>query len=112
MATGSVRRVRAAGSATADEGQVRDVDGEAPTFVHGLTNWSPSPSRPPEILSDGLIAAVPGVLAAFCYGRYSISKAAYEATREALVARRGHSTAGPAKSAAGVAGAVAPTPAE
>ena len=30
----------------------------APTFVHGLTNWSPSPSRPPEILSDGLIAAV------------------------------------------------------
>lgn len=61
---------------------------------------------------DGLIAAVPGVLAAFCYGRYRISKAQYEATREALVARRGHSTAGPAKSAAGVAGAVAPTPAE
>ena len=30
----------------------------APTFVHGLTNWSPSPARPPEILSDGLIAAV------------------------------------------------------
>ena len=30
----------------------------APTFVHGLTNWSPSPARPPEFLSDGLIAAV------------------------------------------------------
>ena len=29
-----------------------------PTYVHGLTNWSPSPSRPPEILSEGLIAAV------------------------------------------------------
>ena len=29
-----------------------------PTYVHGLANWSPSPSRPPEILSDGLIAAV------------------------------------------------------
>jgi hypothetical protein len=30
----------------------------APTFVHGLANWSPSPARPPNILSDGLIAAV------------------------------------------------------
>ena len=30
----------------------------APTFVHGLTNWSPSPARPPNILSDGLIAAI------------------------------------------------------
>ena len=29
-----------------------------PTYVHGLANWSPSPSRPPNILSDGLLAAV------------------------------------------------------
>ena len=29
-----------------------------PTYVHGLTSWSPSPSRPPTILSAGLLAAV------------------------------------------------------
>jgi len=29
-----------------------------PTYVHGLANWSPSPSRPPNILSAGLLAAV------------------------------------------------------
>src|SRR5215203_1850444 len=35
MATGSVRRVGAAGGAAADEGQVRDVDGEAAALVEG-----------------------------------------------------------------------------
>ena len=29
-----------------------------PTFVHGFANWSPSPARPPTILSNGLVAAV------------------------------------------------------
>jgi hypothetical protein len=29
-----------------------------PTFVHGLTHWSPSPARPPRTLSTGLLAAV------------------------------------------------------
>ena len=29
-----------------------------PTYVHGLTNWSASPARPPAILSSGLLAAV------------------------------------------------------
>lgn len=29
-----------------------------PTYVHGIANWSPSTSRPPTILSDGLLAAV------------------------------------------------------
>jgi len=29
-----------------------------PTFVHGLTNWSPSSARPPRTLSAGLLAAV------------------------------------------------------
>ena len=29
-----------------------------PTYVHGVANWSPSPSRPATIFSDGLLAAV------------------------------------------------------
>ncbi len=29
-----------------------------PTFVYGLVNWTPSPSRPPSILSEGLVDAV------------------------------------------------------
>ena len=39
-------------------------------------------------LWDGALAAVPGVVAAFCYGRYRINKASYEATRAALADRR------------------------
>ncbi|HEX7947096.1 MAG TPA: MFS transporter [Phenylobacterium sp.] len=39
-------------------------------------------------LWDGALAAVPGVIAALCYGRYRINKASYEATRAALVERR------------------------
>ena len=29
-----------------------------PTYLHGVANWSPSSARPPNILSDGVIAAV------------------------------------------------------
>ncbi len=38
-------------------------------------------------LWDGALAAIPGVIAAFCYGRYRINHAAYAATRAALAAR-------------------------
>lgn len=40
-------------------------------------------------LWDGALAAVPGLIAAWCYGRYRINHAAYAATREALAVRRG-----------------------
>jgi len=39
-------------------------------------------------LWDGALAAIPGVIAALCYGRYRINKASYDATRAALVERR------------------------
>ena len=39
-------------------------------------------------LWDGALAAVPGVFAAICYGRYRINRASYEATRAALAERR------------------------
>lgn len=44
--------------------------------LHNLALW------------DGVIAAIPGVLAALCYGRYRINRASYEATRAAIMARR------------------------
>lgn len=39
-------------------------------------------------LWDGVLAAVPGVIAALCYTRYNINRESYEATRAALQARR------------------------
>jgi len=39
-------------------------------------------------LWDGVLPAIPGVIAAICYGRYRINKASYEATRAALADRR------------------------
>ena len=39
-------------------------------------------------LWDGALAAIPGVIAALCYGRYRINRASYEATRAALAAAR------------------------
>jgi len=39
-------------------------------------------------LWDGALAAVPGVIAAVCYGRYRINKASYEATRAQLAELR------------------------
>jgi Na+/melibiose symporter-like transporter len=44
-------------------------------------------------LWDGALAAIPGVLAALCYGRYRINRATYEATRAALTERRALATA-------------------
>ena len=61
----------------------------------------------PEVLQslalwDGVIAGVPALLAAVFYGRYRITRASYDKTREAIAARR----------AAGVAADVPPAPAE
>lgn len=39
-------------------------------------------------LWDGVLAAIPGVIAAVCYGRYRINRASYEATRLALQEQR------------------------
>lgn len=39
-------------------------------------------------LWDGALAAIPGVVAALCYGRYRINRATYEATRAALLEKR------------------------
>ncbi len=39
-------------------------------------------------LWDGVIAGVPAILAAVFYGRYQITRASYEKTREAIAARR------------------------
>ncbi len=38
-------------------------------------------------LWDGVLAILPGLIAAACYGRYRINRASYEATRAALAAR-------------------------
>ncbi|MEW5686777.1 MAG: MFS transporter [Pseudomonadota bacterium] len=69
--------------------------------LHNLALW------------DGVLAAIPGLIAAVCYGRYRISKQTYEETRAALVARRARASvaAEPAvvKDPPGVAAA---TPAE
>ena len=64
-------------------------------------------------LWDGVLAAIPGVIAAICYARYAIDKASYEATRAAILARR--AAAGPPPEAPVVKdppGVVAATPAE
>lgn len=75
--------------------------GVADTVLHNLAWW------------DGVLAALPGVVAAFCYGRYRITKASYEATRLALAERRGQPTVpAAAAAAAGPSGAPAATPAE
>ena len=62
---------------------------------------------------DGVVAAVPGLIAALCYARYSINRQTFEETRAALVARRARTGAvadpPPVKGAPGMAAA---TPAE
>jgi Na+/melibiose symporter-like transporter len=73
--------------------------GVAADVLHNLAWW------------DGALAAIPGVIAAVCYGRYRINKASYEATRAALATRRREPQAGPAPGAA-PSGAAAVTPAE
>jgi GPH family glycoside/pentoside/hexuronide:cation symporter len=63
-------------------------------------------------LWDGVMAAVPGVIAALCYGRYRITRDSYEATRLALAARRSQPPV--ATPSPGPSGGAAPvvTPAE
>lgn len=68
--------------------------------LHNLALW------------DGVMAAIPGLIAAACYGRYRITKASYEATRAALVEKRAAAAAvAPPRAAAAPSGA-AITPAE
>jgi len=59
-----------------------------PTFVHGFANWSPSTSRPPTILSDGLLAAVddnvPTGAVVFSAPEASYLLGAYESVRVCL----------------------------
>ncbi len=47
-------------------------------------------------LWDGIIAAVPAIIAAYFYGRYRITRASYETTRAAITARRTAAAAAPA----------------
>jgi len=67
--------------------------------LHNLALW------------DGVLAAVPGVIAAICYGRYRINRASYEATRAALVDKRAERKAAGAAPPPAVPGG-APAPAE
>ena len=59
-----------------------------PTFVHGFANWSPSSSRPPTILSGGLLAAVeknvPTGAVVFSAPEASYRLGAYEPVRVCL----------------------------
>lgn len=61
---------------------------------------------------DGVLAAIPGVIAALCYGRYRINKETYEATRAALAARRVTPPASAPPTVAGGPAAAVVTPAE
>ena len=51
--------------------------------LHNLALW------------DSVIAAVPGLIALFFYGRYRIDRASYETTKAQLIARRGLVPGGP-----------------
>jgi Na+/melibiose symporter-like transporter len=53
--------------------------------LHNLALW------------DGPLGAVPGVIAAFFYARYRITKATYEETKQALALRRASLAAAPAE---------------
>jgi GPH family glycoside/pentoside/hexuronide:cation symporter len=67
--------------------------------LHNLALW------------DGVMAAIPGLIAAACYGRYRITRASYETTRAALVEKRARAAAATRADEAPAAG-VAITPAE
>lgn len=100
------------------------IDQAIGTFLAGMVLVAiafPEKARPgaidPEVLYnlamwDGLLAAIPGVIAAFCYGRYRIDQATYEATRAALAARRGQPPPQRAGATAVGPAAAAATPAE
>lgn len=40
------------------------------------------------VFVDGILATIPGLFAAVCYARYSITRERYDATKAALLARR------------------------
>jgi Na+/melibiose symporter-like transporter len=40
------------------------------------------------VFVDGVLATIPGLIAAVCYARYNITRARYDATKAALAARR------------------------
>jgi Na+/melibiose symporter-like transporter len=63
-------------------------------------------------LWDGVLAAIPGVIAAACYGRYRISRQSYQATREALLKRRSEAMAEMGAAPNPLTGGVSPAPAE
>jgi Na+/melibiose symporter-like transporter len=81
----------------------------------------PDKARPGEValdilhklaLWDGVLAAIPGVIAAVCYGRYRITRQSYQATREALVRRRSEAIDEMGAAPNPLTGGVAPAPAE
>ncbi|WP_374469503.1 MFS transporter [Phenylobacterium sp.] len=72
----------------------------APEILNNLALW------------DGLLAAVPGLIAAWCYGRYRIDRQAYEVTREALAKRRAEAMTVAAQGTPPATGGVAVAPAE
>lgn len=102
-------------AAKLDQAMGTAIAGAVITFIAFPQKAKPG-SVPEDVLYnlalwDGVLAAVPGVIAAICYGRYRINRASYEATRAALAARRREPQAGPV-AAAPPAGAAAATPAE
>jgi hypothetical protein len=53
------------------------VPGHLPqATINGLAIW------------DGLLAAIPALVATYFYGRFNITRTSYQATREAIAARR------------------------
>ena len=40
------------------------------------------------VFVDGILATIPGLIAAVCYARYKITRARYDATKAALAARK------------------------
>ncbi len=56
----------------------------APTYVHGLTHWTPSPARPPNPLSEGLVYALTHVVPAGATV-YSSPEASYRISAAAPV---------------------------
>jgi glycoside/pentoside/hexuronide:cation symporter, GPH family len=68
--------------------------GVAPDILNNLAWW------------DGVLPAIPGVVAALCYGRYRINRGIYEKTRAEIETRRAAAMAAIAVEETGVPGAV------
>jgi len=102
-------------AAKLDQAMGTAIAGAVITFIAFPEKAKPG-SVPSDVLFnlalwDGALAAIPGVIAAVCYGRYRINRASYEATRTALAARRREPQAGPDAAPTPDAAAAA-TPAE